>query len=92
MAVPPLIEVTHSAPALWRWFIDLRWVRFITRRPAPEVPSPEEMGTPNAEFIDWQNDEKKGTVDSQTSFVAEQPRLGKTRPDHPKGATEYGQS
>ena len=91
MAVPPLIEVAHSAPILWRWFINLRWVRFITRRPAPEVPSPEEMGTPNAEFIDWQNNEKKGTVDSQTNFVAEQPRLGKTQADHSGGATEYGQ-
>ena len=93
MAVPPLIEVSHSAPDLWRWFINLPWVRFITRRPAPRVPSPEEMGTPDAEFIDWQNNEKKGTVDSQSSFMTEQPRLGKTHdPNHSKGATEYGQS
>jgi hypothetical protein len=93
MAVPPLIEVSHSAPDLWRWFINLPWVRFITRRSAPQVPSPEEMGTPDAEFVDWQNNEKKGTVNSRSSFVAEQPRLGKTQnPDRSKGATEYGQS
>ena len=93
MAVPPLIEVSHSAPDLWRWFINLPLVRFITRRPAPQVPSPEEMGTPDAEFIDWQNNEKKGTADSQSSFVTEQPRLGKTQhPDRSEGATEFGQS
>jgi len=92
MAVPPVIEVSHSVPDLWRWFINLPWVRFITRRPASQVPSLEEMGTPDAEFIDWQN-EKKGTVDSQSGFMAEQPRLGKTQnPDGSKGATEYGQS
>lgn len=92
MAVPPVIEVSHSAPDLWRWFINLPWVRFITRRPVSQVPSLEEMGTPDAEFIDWQN-EKKGMVDSQSGFVAEQPRLGKTQnPDGSKGATEYGQS
>jgi hypothetical protein len=93
MAVPPIIEVSHLVPDMWRWFINLVWVRFITRRPAPEVPSPEEMGTPNVEFVDWQNGEKKGTVDSQTSFVTEQPRLGRTQqPDRSKGVTEYGQS
>lgn len=98
MAVPPMIELTHSAPDLWRWFINLRWVRFITGRPAPEVLSPEEMGTPDAEFIDWQKNEKKGTVDSQSSFVTEQPWLGKAQqPNHSKdptekGPTEYGQS
>ena len=73
--VPPLIEVSHLAPDLWRWFINLPLVRFITRRPAPEVPSPEEFGVPSAECIDQQNSEKKGTVDGQFSTVIEQPRL-----------------
>jgi len=91
MAVPPIIEVSHSAPELWRWLINLTVVRFITRRPAPEPLAPEETGTSNAEFIDWQTSEKKGTVDSGSSFVTEQPRLGRT-PDRSQGATEYGQS
>ena len=93
MAVPPIIEVSHSAPKLWRWFINLTWVRFITRRPAPETPGPEEMGTPDVEFVDWQKNEKKGTVDSQSSFLADQPRLGQTQQlDRSKGVSEYGQS
>lgn len=93
IAVPPLVEVSHSAPDLWRWVINLGWVRYITRRPAPEPSGPEEMGTPDAEFIEWQNNEKKGTVDSQSSFVPEQPQLGKTlQPDRSNGVTEYGQS
>ena len=93
MAVPPIIEVSHSVPDLWRWFINLAWVRFITGRSARETPGPEEMGTPDAEFVDWQKNEKKGTVDSQSSFVADQPRLGITQqPDRSKGVSEYGQS
>ena len=93
IAVPPLVEVTHSAPDLWLWLINQRWVRRITGRPAPEVSSPEEMGTPNAEFIEWQKGEKKGTVDSQSSFVTQQPRLGVTlQPDRSNQVTEYGQS
>ena len=74
-AVPPLIEVFHLAPDLWHWFINLPLVRFITRRPAPEVPSPEEMGIPSIESIDWQNGEKKATVDGQFSTVIKRPRL-----------------
>jgi len=93
MAVPPLIEVSHSAPQLWRWLINLVWVRYITGRAASEVSDPEEMGTPNLEFVDLQNNEKKGTVDSQSSFTADQPRLGMTQvPNHAKEVTEYGQS
>ena len=72
-AVPPIIEVSHSAPDLWHWFINLPLVRFITRRPAPEVPPPEEMGIPSIESIDRQNGEKKGTVDGQFSTVIERP-------------------
>ena len=73
--VPPIIEVIHLAPDLWRWFINLPLVQFTTRRPAPEVSSPEEMGIPSAEPIDRQNSEKKGTVDGQFSSVTKQPRL-----------------
>lgn len=92
MAVPPLIEVSHSAPDLWRWFINLAWIRFITGRSVPQVPGPEEMGTPTTEFIDWQN-EKKGSANSRTSFTAEQPQLGATQQlDHSNGVTEHGQS
>ena len=89
MTVPPIIELSHSIPDLWRWFINLTWVRFITRRPAPQVSGPEEMGTPDAEFVDWQN-EKKGTDDS---FVADQPQLGMTQQlNHSNGVFESGQS
>lgn len=96
MAVPPLIEVAHSTPAFWRWFINLPWIRFITGRRAPNVPGPEELGTPGSEYIDWQNGEKKGTADSRTSFVAEQPQLGivppqQQQPDNSNGPSEYGQ-
>ncbi|KAF9781383.1 hypothetical protein BJ322DRAFT_1112078 [Thelephora terrestris] len=92
MAVPPLIEVTHSAPQLWRWFINLPWIRFITGRRAPKIPGAEEMGTVETEYIDWQKKEKKGTADSQTSFVAEEPRLGIVQQtDDSNGASEYGQ-
>lgn len=91
VAVPPMIEVAHSAPQLWRWFINLRWIRFITRRPARKASSPEEMGTSEAEFIDWQQSEKKGTADS---FVAEVPRLGIAQQpiEDLNGVNEYGQS
>lgn len=93
MAVPPIIEVSHSAPDLWRWFINLAWVRFITGRSAPQAPGQEEMGTPNTEFVDWQNNEKKGTGNSRTSFTADQPRLGVTQQvDNSHGVTEHGQS
>lgn len=88
MTVPPMIEVAHSTPRFWRWFIDLRWIRFITGRRAPRVPGPEEKGTPEVDTVDWQNVEKKGIVDDQTSFVAEQPRLGIVQQ---LGASEYGQ-
>jgi len=93
MAVPPIIEVAHSLPQLWRWLINLSLVRYITRRPAPEVPGPEEMGTPNAESTDWQNNEKKRAIDSRSSTVTEQPRSSQTQqPDGPKGVTEHGES
>jgi hypothetical protein len=94
MAVPPLIEVSHSAHELWHWFINLPWVRYITRRPVSKAPSHEETGSPETEFVDWQQNEKKETVDSQSSFVAEAPRLGKTpQPiDHLNGVTEYSLS
>jgi hypothetical protein len=89
MTVPPFIEVSHLAPGFWRWLINLAWVRYITRRPAPKAPSPEEMGTPDAEFLD----EKKETIDDQSSFMDELPLLGKTqKPDDPDGTTEHGQS
>ena len=42
--VPPIIEVSHLAPDLWHWLINLLLVWFITGCLAPEVPSPEEMG------------------------------------------------
>lgn len=89
-----MIEVAHSAPELWRWMINLRWIRYITGRSVARAPSPEETGTPETEFVDWQQTEKKGTLDSQSSFVAEGPRLGIARPtiDHSNGVTEYGQS
>ena len=70
-AVPPIIEVSHSAPDLWRWFINLPLVRFIIKHPALGVPSPEEKEIRSAVFID----QKKGTLDGQFSFVIEQPRL-----------------
>ena len=90
-AVPPVIQVSHLAPDLWRWFIDLPLVRFITRRPAPEVPSPEEMGILSAGFIDRQNKEKNATLDGQSSSVIEQLRLGRTeQPNRSEGLTEYG--
>jgi hypothetical protein len=93
LAVPPVIEAAHSAPDLWRWLINLAWIRRITGRPAPKVPGPEEMGTPHTELIDWQKHEKKGSIDSQSSLVAELPLLGKAqKPDHSNEATEYGQS
>ena len=93
MAVPPLIELSHSAPDLWRWFINLTWVRFITRRSVPEVSGPEELGTPDTEFIEWQNNEKKGTANSRTSFAADQPRLGVIQQaDDSNGVSEHGQS
>ena len=89
IAVPPIIEVSHSAPDLWRWFINLAWVRFITRRPAPELPGPEEMGSPNPGLVNWQN-EKKGISNSQTSFTVDQPRLGVTQQlDNSYGITEH---
>ena len=91
MTVPPMIELAHSAPAFWRWFINLTWVRFVTRRPAPGVSDPEEVGTLDAEFID----EKKEieTIDDESSFVDELPLLSKTRePDHSDKITEHGQS
>ena len=74
-AVPPIIEVSHSAPDLWRWFINLPLVRFIIKHPALGVPSPEEMEIRSAVFIDQQNSEEKGTLDGQFSFVIEQLRL-----------------
>jgi len=93
MAVPPIIEVAHSLPEFWRWIINLSWVRYITRRRAPEIPGPEEMGTPNAEFTDRQNNEKKGPVDSQSSSVTVQPRLSQAQqPDGSKGVIEHDQS
>lgn len=93
MAVPPLIEVSHSTPQFWRWSINLPWVRYITRRPAPKAPSPEETGTPETEFVDWQQSEKKERVDSQPSLVAEAPRLGIAQPiDDLNGVTEYSRS
>ena len=90
-AVPPVIQVSHLAPDLWRWFIDLPLVRFITRRPAPEVPSPEEMGILSTGFIDRQNKEKDATFGGQSSSTIEQPWLGRTeQPDRSDGLTEYG--
>ncbi|KAF9645472.1 hypothetical protein BDM02DRAFT_3271660, partial [Thelephora ganbajun] len=90
VAVPPIIELAHLTPELWRWLINPSWVRYITRRPVSEIPDPEEIGTPNSEFVDWQNNEKKGTIDSQSSFTTEQPWLGRTKqPDSPKEVTEY---
>lgn len=89
MAVPPMIEVAHSAAELWHWLINLRWIRYITRRPIHRAPSPEEMGTPETEFADWQQSEKKGTVDGQSSLVAEAPRLGIDQSvGHLNGATD----
>lgn len=93
IAVPPIIEVSHSAPDLWRWLINLAWVRFITGRSAPSVPGAEEMGTPNIEFVDWQNGEKKETAGSQSSLAADQPHLAATQqPERSKEVSEYGQS
>lgn len=94
VAVPPIIEVSHSAPELWRWLINLPWVRFITGRRVSKLPGSEEAGTPETEFIDWQKSEKKGTLGSQSSLVAEAPQLGIAQPtDHDlNGVTEHGQS
>jgi len=84
MTVPPIIEVAHLTPAFWRWLINLTWVRYITRRPAPQVPGPEELGTPDAEFID----EKKEFIDDQSSFMDELPLLGRQKTDHSDETTE----
>lgn len=89
MTVPPMIELIHLTPGFWRWLINIKWVRYITGRPAPEIPGPEEMGTPDTEFID----EKQETIDDQSSFTDELPLLGKTqKPDHSDETTENGQS
>jgi len=86
VTVPPMIEVARLVPALWRWFINVHWVRYITGRRAPKVLSPEETGSPATEFIH----EKKGSVDSESDFMDELPLLDKTQePDHSSGATEY---
>jgi hypothetical protein len=88
MIVPTLIEVAHLVPGFWRWLINLAWVRYITGRPVPEVPGPEEIGTPETEFID----EKKGSIDDESSFMDQLPLLGKTqKPDHLVETTEHGQ-
>lgn len=84
-----MIETARLIPALWRWFINLHWVRYITGRRAPKVPSPEELGSPATEFTN----EKKGTVDSESDFMDELPLLDKTQePDNSGDTTEYGQS
>ncbi|KAF9781525.1 hypothetical protein BJ322DRAFT_1076724 [Thelephora terrestris] len=75
MTVPPMIEVGRLAPRLWRWFINIHWVRYITGRRAPRVPGPEEMGSPAPDFVD----EKEGTADDESGLVYELPLLGKTR-------------
>lgn len=89
MTVPPLIELAHLTPRFWRWLINLTWVRYVTRRPAPGVPGPEEIGSPDTEFLD----EKKGIIDDQSSFMDELPLLGRTqKSDHSDEITEKGQS
>lgn len=87
--VPPTIELVHIAPCFWRWWINIAWVRYITGRPAPEVPGPEEIGTLDTEF----DDEKKEIIDDESSFTDELPLLGKTEKiDHSYGTAEHGQS
>lgn len=84
-----MIELAHLAPGFWRWLINLALVRRITGRPAPEVPGPEEMGTPDAESVD----QKKEIIDDQSSFVDDLPLLEKTQKfDFPEGTAEHGQS
>ena len=83
-----MIEVVHLIPALWRWFINIAWVRYITGRRAPEVPVPEAIGTPNTEFPD----EEKGVYDDEPSYTDELPLLEKTeKHDYSDETTEYGE-
>lgn len=88
MTIPPLIELAHLAPGFWRWLINIAWVRYITRRPAHVVPSPEGVGSPDNELIN----EKKIIIDDQSSFVDESPLLGKSqRRYHSDEITNHGQ-
>ena len=88
-AVPPVIQVACMAPELWRWLINLAWVRYITGRPAPRTADLKTMGTPNPT---WRHREEEGMIDNQSSFVTEQPLLGGTRAiDQPDRTTEHGQ-
>jgi hypothetical protein len=40
VTIPPLLEVLSLRGHVWLWFIDLTWVRFISRRPQ-RVEAPE---------------------------------------------------
>jgi len=33
VAIPPVLEIVKLIPDLWYWFLDLTWIRRISRRP-----------------------------------------------------------
>lgn len=41
VAVPPMLEVIELTPRVLNWFLDLTWVRFISRRPRQVADEPE---------------------------------------------------
>jgi hypothetical protein len=81
MIVPPLIEVVRLLPRLWRWFIDLAWVRFITRR--PQRPIQSRLSSMDLTPLKY-NDDTKEDLD------ARRPALGKHESGYSNYSTESG--